>query len=390
MNNPQPSPPQAITSRFLDFWLLGGASVVIWAVMMLAEGLRARNSTVESHFLQIAATFSLLGLICNHPHFMLSYRLGYGRGAKFIQQHWFCLLLVPTSLVAVFALAFFQFQTSVDSQSSVLSINRGLASTGTTLRLGGLGNLGTELLSLTVWLMYLTVGWHYSKQAFGCMMAYARFDQYPILPWQRGFLKSSLFSIAFFNFIYLNLYWQEAGTGQTNFLNIPVMTLGLPFSLLYLGAAAVAVSFLGVVFGIFWRGWRKTGALPSWNFLIPWIAFHVWWVPIVPQKEYYFMMVPFFHSLQNLPFAFRMEAPKLKKARHFQANLSGRILLLLLIGFLVFEWVPAKLDTMLDTSFHQSAWFFTAAFLIFINIHHFFIDSVVWRFHQPEVKKGLF
>jgi hypothetical protein len=32
--------------------------------------------------------------------------------------------------------------------------------------------------------------------------------------------------------------------------------------------------------------------------------------------------------------------------------------------------------------------FFTAA-MLFINIHHYFIDNVIWRFKDPEVRNYL-
>ena len=33
--------PRALTTRFVDFWLLGGASLLVWFVMFATQGFRA-------------------------------------------------------------------------------------------------------------------------------------------------------------------------------------------------------------------------------------------------------------------------------------------------------------------------------------------------------------
>src|SRR4051812_507115 len=96
------TPANALLSRVSDFWLLGGASIGLWIVMSLAQFGRERSEAVESHFLQLGALFSLLSIVCNHPHFMISYRFAYGRGAKFVLKHWFSLLLVPAALISIY------------------------------------------------------------------------------------------------------------------------------------------------------------------------------------------------------------------------------------------------------------------------------------------------
>jgi hypothetical protein len=387
----KPEARRELTTRFLDFWLLGGASIVVWFAMMIGEQFRQNHATVQQHFLQVAATFSLLSLVCNHPHFMISYRMGYGRGWPFVFRHWFALLLVPALLVLLFAAAFFSFQINIDQIPSIVFLNETLAKTGTSFRVGLLPNLGTELLSLSVWLMYLTVGWHYSKQVFGCIMVYSHFDRYHFKPWQKNLLKLNLYSIALFSFFYLNIYWQNTShiPGQTQFFNVPIMTLGLPEQILVWAGGFVALCSIGCLAGIFLRNYLRNKELPSVNLLVPWVAFHIWWIPLVYQKEFYFMMVPFFHSLQYLPFSYRMELGKVKKNAFFHTNLSLRILTLLIIGFLAFEQVPTWIDTWLDTKQHQSAMFFMVAFMVFINVHHFFIDSIAWRFDQADLRKNL-
>jgi hypothetical protein len=69
--------PKALTTRFLDFWLLGGASLLVWLVMISVEGFRA-SWAIDQHFRNLTITTASLSLIVNYPHFLVSYKLAYG------------------------------------------------------------------------------------------------------------------------------------------------------------------------------------------------------------------------------------------------------------------------------------------------------------------------
>jgi hypothetical protein len=374
----------ALVSRSTDFWLLGGASIAVWALMGVAGFFRNSSEAVENHFLQLGAVFSVLSLVCNHPHFMISYRFAYGQGSKFIVKHWFSMIGLPLGLIAIYALAYFNFEADMSSWNSVVTVNGIFKTLGLGFRLGTLANFGTEVLSLSVLLMNLTVGWHYSKQVFGCTMVYARYDEYPFSNLQRTILKSSLFSIAFFNFFYMAIYAPEYNSNaiaKSYFFNIPLIPLGLPSFLIPLSAAAVLISGLATIYFVFFRNYRMTGLKPSLGLLVPWVAFHVWWIPLLSQSEYYLLAIPFFHSLQYLPFAYRRATAGAKATNYRPIKLA----LLLLIGFSAFELIPSLLDKGLETSWYLKTWFFMIAFAVFINVHHFFIDSVVWKISDPKV-----
>jgi hypothetical protein len=165
-------------------------------------------------------------------------------------------------------------------------------------------------------------------------------------------------------------------------------SIGLPEWLLGWSTAAMIILAIGGVATLL-VNYQKSKQLPSWNFLVPWVAFYVWWVPISNLPEYYLMMVPFFHSLQYLPFALRVENSKIKRNGLYNAQVSLRIIVLLAVGFLAFELIPSVFDKKLETDIYQSAGFFASAFAVFINIHHFFIDSVAWKFKDIEVSDNL-
>ena len=55
------APRKALTTRFLDFWLLGGASLLVWLVMISVEGFRAR--LMEDHVVSFFETPHQLALL---------------------------------------------------------------------------------------------------------------------------------------------------------------------------------------------------------------------------------------------------------------------------------------------------------------------------------------
>jgi hypothetical protein len=50
-----PAEPRALTTRFADFWLLGGASIGVWLVMFGLDGFRT-NWAVDQHFRNLTVT----------------------------------------------------------------------------------------------------------------------------------------------------------------------------------------------------------------------------------------------------------------------------------------------------------------------------------------------
>jgi len=92
---------QCLINRSTDFWMLGGASIAFWLVCHLIDLLTGHYSSTQIYSVAIPAMFSFFALVVNFPHFMASYHLAYSRGAKFILNHWFQLILVPVLLIAL-------------------------------------------------------------------------------------------------------------------------------------------------------------------------------------------------------------------------------------------------------------------------------------------------
>jgi hypothetical protein len=380
---------RSLLNPVTDFWLLGGASILVWFTLVMSGFVR-ETPAVGQRVMQLGMVFSFLALLCNHPHFMVSYRIAYGRGMRFILEKWFPLLFIPGTMIAAYWAAYLFFDTKISENDFVIHLNSVFEWTGITFRLGLQSGLGTEILGLGAWFMYLTVGWHYAKQVFGCLMVYGYFDLYPLTHLQRRILKSSVFSVAFLQFTSVTMIIDQsmsaAATGDAAHTQAAITPIGLPVWLYQFSYILVGVTFVATLFLVFWRNFSLHKRLPSATFVVPWVAFHIWWVPLFRQTEFTFMIIPFFHSLQYLPFAYRMEIPKVRKTKYFGLNVSSRVILLLLIGFAAFEAVPNFLDRLTDPSTTDRVpWFFLSAFVVFINVHHFFIDSAIWKFSQRDV-----
>ena len=378
-------PERAITSRFMDFWLLGGASLILWVLLMTLTPFRDSSSTVRTYLDSASGFFVTCFLLVNYPHFMASYKLAYGKGLRFIAYNWFQLLFVPLLLIGLIAHAFF-YADLPPIWTELL--NDSLAMVGIETSFQAVSdNHGKESIALLLMLMYISVGWHYSKQAYGCMMVYSHYDGYRLDMWQRRFVKWSLFGIWFANY-----FTYHRGYGSSNFYGFNQYNLNFTDYGVYFGYGVFFLTLAALLYYIIFRNYRNNKQLPSANFLIPYISLTIWWLPPFNQPFFYMTAVPFFHSLQYLPFVHRFEtrkAPAHYSPRRKHIYYASIISVLIVTGWLSFNFVPDMLDHKFNTISLMNVWYFTAAMHIFINIHHYFIDNVIWRFDNPDIKKYL-
>ncbi len=377
---------RALTTRYLDFWLLGGASIAVWAFMFALHPMRKMSWAVDHHYGNAFAISNTVALFVNYPHFMASYALAYRKGWRFIREHWLQLVLVPIVLAFLLTWAYFLFDTPTQASPSIASANRFLEKLGVRTRVGLTPSIATELLGGLVTAMYLTVGWHYTKQVYGSMMVYSSFDAYPLTMTQRSLLKWNLFGIWFLSFTAYNV-----STEPSDFYGLRYFRLGLPHAMVALSAVFLIATLGAVVVGVFWRVHRETKRWPSLNMLVPYVAMYLWWVPLFMQSEFYMYVVPVFHSLQYLPFVYKLERERNLVENPAKAESRGTLMMvgLVLTGFAFFELVPNTADALLETKERMSLWYFFIAAQVFINVHHYFIDNVLWRFKNPEIKKYL-
>jgi hypothetical protein len=376
-------PPAALTTRFLDFWLLGGLSLLVWFVMVSLTGFRG-SPVIGQQFRNLTFTTASLALLVNYPHFLMSYKFAYGRGRSFVLEYWWQLIVVPVFLAGLLAAAYWFYDVPVSRLSPVQSASRLLSRSGANAQVLAGPRLGDLMLTASFNLMVLTIGWHYTKQVFGCMMVYAHFDGYVFTQAQRDLTKWALLSIWGMSFVDNNISGAFRTFGGFSYSSFDLPDVAAPISELLVG-----IGFVLVLFKVFYAHYRTTGQRPSPNLVVPFLAMYVWWLPQTRQDEFYFLLIPLFHSLQYLAFAYKMEDSRLRGLRHREVRATLMIAGVVLVGWLAFELVPDTLDNRLGT---HEAWgmsFFVIAAMLFINIHHYFIDNVAWRFKDPQVRAYL-
>jgi len=378
-----PITPKALTTRFLDFWLLGGASVLVWLVMISLQGFRA-SWAIDQHFKNLTYTAASLSLLINYPHFLISYKLAYRRGRSFVLSHWYQLIAVPAALLAIFAVAFAFYDTPVTRLPLMAGATRTVGNWVGAANVFSGPRLGDLLFTGVFNLMLLTVGWHYTKQVFGCMMVYGYFDGYKMTQPQRDLTKRALLTIWVMNFVYTNI-----GGAQNVFSQFRYYSFNLPDIAGPLSQALVLGGLALVVYKVFYANYRDHGAVPSVNMLVPFVALYVWWMPQTRQYEFYFLLTPMFHSLQYLAFVYKMEDTRLRGEPHRELKATALVTGIVLAGWLAFEFVPNTLDNVLGTFSAWHMFFFFTAAMLFINVHHYFIDNVLWRFKDPEIRAYL-
>ena len=132
------------------------------------------------------------------------------------------------------------------------------------------------------------------------------------------------------------------------------------------------------------------------------------WVVFIRISPLFLILIPALHSLQYLLVVWRYklneEADQSDAKTRPDSPLIGRLLPTvasvrfgvfiiagMLLGFVGFWGLPSLLDATVpyDRSLFGST-LFLYMFWIFINVHHYFLDNVMWRRENPETRKYLF
>ncbi|MCY1551726.1 hypothetical protein D9M68_880740 [compost metagenome] len=128
--------------------------------------------------------------------------------------------------------------------------------------------------------------------------------------------------------------------------------------------------------------------MPSITAVTPLVVIYVWLSPFLTHP-FFLYMIPFFHSLQYLLFSGAYTRDKVEASgsgsRGYLIWWGGAFVL----AALVFEVIPTAID---DAGLHSgeiTPKLALVAFLLFINIHHYFIDNVLWRGDNPQVRQAL-
>ena len=369
----QDAPPRRrpwLFNPWVDFLTLGGGSLVALAALAAFYPEDETSLAVLGGFMLFIAHF------VNHPHFAHSYQLFYRGFAKkafspdapLAARYRFAGIMVPAALAAFLLAA---------------------------LALGS-----TPLLGLAANAMFFTVGWHYAKQGYGILMLDAARKGFRFDAGQRRRLLWNTHLIWIANWLFANDVLKEKDLwGITYYL------LDLPDPILYAVAGLATLSTLAVGRDLFVK-WRGGSVLPV-NGLLAYVAAVYVWLIFVRFDPVLLFVIPMFHSLQYMAVVWRyqlnVEGERLQERprsdgtrwtawlRTAPAGLVRFVLVAGVLGYLGFWLAPIVLDTVTG---YDRALFGTTLFLFlgwtFINIHHYFIDNVIWRRDNPGTRRHLF
>ena len=332
---------RSIISPVVDFLCVGGLSLLLMVPMLLS----GRSNLV----LIGAGAQAYIATAINMPHFMASYRLVYG-SRKMILAHKWASIYVPLILLVYIAIAIWQSQYSPDM----------------------------VIVLITVGSVYLA--WHYTGQVWGMMASFAFLDGRGFDVTERRLIRTSLRILLVWHLAWF-LYTQLRNPG--------------PVEWIYLAASgATVVAFVLGVVGLL-RMRKRTGFAPPRLAIVAWLAIFTWYALMARDPKALFW-VQIAHAIQYLAFPVRMElnqsAAAVKSSPHkVAAHMAVYGIALLVVSVLVSQVVPVSLMGVIGDMFGEdSARAAPILILMFINIHHYFTDGVLWKISNPEVRKQLF
>ena len=88
-------------------------------------------------------------------------------------------------------------------------------------------------------------------------------------------------------------------------------------------------------------------------------------------------------------FPARVELNEYAGERRVRSHMLVYYVLLVVVGYVVFEWSDI-LQWIWTPSNTKPFLFLGTATMMIVNIHHYFIDAVIWKIRKPEVRRAVF
>lgn len=365
-----PLPGRYLFGPVADFLMLGGSAFLILPALFFVP---------REYEGSLAATMVVVAYLVNYPHFAHSYQIFYrnfGRKARgdgydrsLQLRYIFAGVIVPAIMALFFAY--------------------------------GAATSNTRLLGFAANAMFFFVGWHYVKQGYGMLMVDA-------------VLKRKFFDNRDKKVLLVNSYavwilaWLQTNTAVTagQYYGLQYYTFAAPSWITDIVLAAAVASTAATLLMLASR-WRKNGGGLPYNGIVAYVASLYLWILIARINPLWLLVVPALHSLQYLAVVWRyqtnVERDVLDAARdpepkilsvlgpRYKLRVWGFIIGGAALGYLGFWLIPFMLTALVpyDKQVLGSSLFFFIV-LVFINVHHYFLDNVMWRRGNPEVSKYLF
>lgn len=359
----------AFVNTPVDFLLIGGFSIIHLALFSSAE-LRAmitatlgvlfgpllsimaapfHDYPVNVYDAAIVAT--LLTWAINHPHFSATSHRLYRSRENMIQ--------FPVTAIGVPALLFVMLTAALLMPTTIAP-----------------------------WFVKVFLIWspyHFSAQTLGITMLYARRAGFVISP----VLKRALICFIFGTYLGPTLA-AEGYNKLPEYYGIALPVFGLPDDFFILYKTAIQAAGLACAVLLIHAALQQKRRLPL-LLLVPAVAQYVWFI-IGAGMNGFQEFVPAYHSLQYLLIAWAINlkeradegkltpTPKhaaLESTRWFALNVVG--------GIFLFYVLPKMAGLQFDIGTGAAIGITLAA----VQIHHFFVDGVIWKLRNPRVSQPL-
>jgi hypothetical protein len=347
--------------------LVGGATLVLFPMAWLIRrcvGLDSSEFAIG--FLTFHAAY-----VINDPHFAVTYLLFYKDVRKRTSAADLSLAQRARYVVAGFV---------VPACLTVWAI-------------GALRLHSAQLLGWMIQLMFLLVGWHYVKQGFGVLTVLSARRGVRVSPAERNVVIVHCF--AGWAYAWAN---PAAAAGEFEEKGVVYWAPAHPRWLELATGSVLALSTIALVW-VLATEWRRLGrtlpSAPLSGFLITVWAWTIY-SSIDPLVRY---VIPALHSIQYLYFVWLMKRNEARASEGpptFGRPVAVRVGALALsavgLGWLLFRGAPDFLDSAFVPHARRGAVDalgetpFFAAFFVVVNIHHYFMDHVIWRRENPDTR----
>jgi hypothetical protein len=345
----------------VDFLVIGLGSILSFVVLFLVY---RGNSILWAGELAFA-----MQIVINHPHFAATnYRLYHNKDN--IMQYPFTALVIPWLILAAVIGSFYS----------------------------------PDYIAIIFYKVFMFWSpYHFSGQTLGITLIYARRAGFFVGKWERFTLSNLIYG----TFLFMtargdmitaatDLFVTVQNIDPAQYREVAQYRLGLPTWVPHVILAWMIVNGVGflVLVGK-WCGEQRRILPPI--VLLPVITQIVWFIPGAFCPSFY-LFVPMFHSLQYLLIAWslqlkeKMDLRKITPSVGYVVKETARWSLInLVLGALLFMAIPYGIYSLVMKEYEPK---FTYAFVLAIigagvQVHHFFVDGVIWKLKKKTVASPL-
>ena len=334
---------KSIIHPVVDTLAIGALSIGFLIFLLLFEPEWADSPKLAERFIVLTA-------LLNWPHFMATYALMY-RSSDTIERYPMASKVMPLAIAAACTAAVVA-QVVVGYEGS---------------------------LKLLTWMAGGYLAWHYTGQTWGMMASFSHLDGAGFQDGERKLIRTGLRVLLLWHLIW---FFGTVDFGGDSLRH------DADFLMVYSVATYLLIPVGSILGGVgLWRYRQRIDRIPSPRVLVPFLAIVLWYVAMAINPVAIFW-VQLSHALQYLLFPMRVEinrGAKKKKNPYFAAGMF--VMIVLGLGVALFEFFPRLLTWAIPVASLAAV---KLGIGVFINIHHYFADGVIWKISNPAVRNELF